>query len=166
MEEVLSDTYGPGSRPSDRAADGVSPVPASIPIARPSVQKVGAVLRKAGFERSLWLKSGRIKGWGSSTAGYSVKLHWDLSIKVTYYGGAWERGSDAEREAKHAEKLQALATALVAAGLSVERHQSGVMWSELRVRAQGIEARSAETGTGSVYESPVGTADAPQGDPS
>lgn len=29
----MSDTYGPGSRPSDRAADGVSPVPASIPIA-------------------------------------------------------------------------------------------------------------------------------------
>ena len=30
---------GPGSRPSDRAADGVSPVPASIPSAREQIEE-------------------------------------------------------------------------------------------------------------------------------
>lgn len=86
-----------------------------------SLQKVGAVLKKAGFERSIYLPSGRIKGWGNSTEGYRARRPWNSRAVayVEYVRGSWVK-FDAEREAailvKYREALEAAALHVVADG--------------------------------------------------
>ena len=58
------------------------------------------------------------------------------------------------QQTRHREQLMAAEEAGYERGLSDARH-------EFLTNAQAIEARRAETGTGSVHESAVGNADAP-----
>lgn len=37
-----------------------------------TAQKIHAILRKAGFRRSEWIRSGMVRGWGRSTTGYKL----------------------------------------------------------------------------------------------
>ena len=90
-----------------------------------TVQKVGAVLRKAGFERSRRLRSGEIKGWGHSTEGYQGEGLQDIrpdgpsrSSTSRVPGREEPRRSG---PAEVADKLASYRGALVAVGLTVGR---------------------------------------------
>jgi hypothetical protein len=52
-----------------------------------SRQKVHAVLKKAGFRRSEWLRSGRVKGWGNSTTGYELEAEHTTEYRCARCGG-------------------------------------------------------------------------------
>jgi hypothetical protein len=79
-----------------------------------TVQKVGAVLRKAGFERSQWIRSRQIRGWGENTTGYRLRMIRDGAVTVEYAHGSATRGARNEQE-----RLSAYGAALISAGLTV-----------------------------------------------
>jgi hypothetical protein len=61
---------------------------------KPTAASVSRALAKAGFERSRWLRSGRVKGWGHSTAGFRVESEFDHpeTIHIRHIFGDWHRG--------------------------------------------------------------------------
>lgn len=72
--------------------------------------------------RSEYMASGRIRGWGSYTAGYEVRDLGDGRITVTYVHGDWARGMTPEkRTAKARSMLQEYTERLEAAGFVLER---------------------------------------------
>ena len=81
-------------------------------------QKVQAVLRKAGFTRSEWERSGMIRWWGSWSRGYHVPTYTD-EILVNHHGDAVRGDYDAQ--------MDLYAAALESAGIEVERRHGYIV---------------------------------------
>lgn len=84
-----------------------------------SVQRVGAVLRKAGHARSECHRSGRVRGWTKSTTGYRVaKSHKGGAVLVWHVFGDWRREGDTDETRQ--EWLKKYQESLRAAGVECE----------------------------------------------
>lgn len=100
-----------------------------------TVQKVSAILRKAGFTAST-SEPTRVKGWRNYTSGYEVCVKWDpvdytkrVGAVVTYRGGdhfGRQTGSTAD------DMLSAYAKALEAAGVTVERQDNKLICTGIK----------------------------------
>lgn len=83
----------------------------------PTPQAISALLRKAGFERSV-SSATRIKGWHDYSAGYMARGYGADSVEVRHMTG-FDRGERAARA--RGEMLGRYADAITAAGWAVER---------------------------------------------
>jgi len=91
---------------------------------RPHVNKIHYLLREAGCERSRWLRSSRVRGWGRSTAGYEAQPDEldQTAIRVTYIAGDWA-GDQKDQDRVRDMNLGQYKAILEAAGL-------GVVWKK------------------------------------
>lgn len=102
-----------------------------------TTQKVTAVLRKAGVTFSKFHRSGMVRGWGTTSRGYSTSRSYDDKELIIV---EYELGSDSSRRLNQAERLQRSAEAigkvvdtLRNAGLTVEQKSSDWKhWLEVR----------------------------------
>ena len=74
-------------------------------------QKIQSALRKAGYSRSEFHRSGMVRGWGEWSAGTEVKTHNDTLI-VSYNFGVRNA-----TEGQRIKQLQALQNVLLAADI-------------------------------------------------
>lgn len=85
-----------------------------------STRAVASALRKAGFKRSEWLASGRVRGWGSNTEGFDVRADYRGYITVSHTLASMTGGSISERRQRITDLLAKYADALRAAGYDAD----------------------------------------------
>lgn len=94
---------------------------------------IGRTLNAAHCARSEWLASGRVRGWGNTTAGYDYDGKGDItpahvSTYLSYQQGDWshKRGVSAdERNATRDRMLDKYERVLTEAGFTVSRTVDG-----------------------------------------
>jgi hypothetical protein len=96
----------------------------------PTPQGISALLRKAGFERSIAWKSGQIRNMTQRTDGYIVTAHVHLTGAVTVE----HRGRDLSEEQQHAV-ISAYAAAIRAKGWQVTEETTFTGTLRLKVSA-------------------------------
>jgi ribonuclease HIII len=99
---------------------------------RPTPQGISALLRKAGFERSV-SHATRVRGFSSRTQGYVVGGRTDGSVAVYHEDGNSFMITDATA-ARQVREQARYAEAIEAAGYAVERGAGG-LFGPLIVRA-------------------------------
>jgi hypothetical protein len=104
---------------------------------QPTPQGISALLRKAGFERSV-SNATRVRGFSSRTRGYVVGARTDRSVAVYHEDGNSFMTTDATVERQVREQAR-YADAIEAAGYAVERGTGG-LFGPLIVRAKSEEA--------------------------
>lgn len=90
-----------------------------------TVQKVAAVLRKAGFKASEYLSSCRVRGWGNSTEGVRSRTRCDGLVEVDYTCGTF--GIVKDGPARRLTKLAECAKVLMAAGIAIQNTDEGTV---------------------------------------
>jgi ABC-type transport system substrate-binding protein len=86
-------------------------------------QKVQAVLRKAGYDKATWERSGMIRGWGEWSEGYEVKQR-ENKITVQHVMPRFGRGDTGARMRGCLEEYK---QALEKAGINVVLETSAML---------------------------------------
>jgi hypothetical protein len=89
---------------------------------QPTPQGISALLKNAGFKRSVTSKS-RIRGMSEHSAGYEIHKHGSETVEVLYQPGVNRNAAWTE------EKLVAFTEAIEAGGFSVQRGREGIVSS-------------------------------------
>lgn len=83
---------------------------------QPTPQGISALLRKAGFERSV-SQSTRIRGWREYSAGFKVARHGDGTVEVEYRPSSFRARDTSDEQIK--EMLDRYRKAIEEAGYQV-----------------------------------------------